>query len=600
MKFRDTLVIALIILIVALSCLPLFKNIQNINLHWDWLQMLSYYKADRQAILQFHQFPLRTHYFGGGYPLLANPQDGSLNPFLLPVLIFGEVIGLKINILLAHLIGALGMFYLTRYVLRYNYLGALFSTFVFCLGGHMHRIMILGQEYISLFFSFFTPLLLAFFIRSKEQKKYLVYSIFLLTVITSQAGLYCLPVILFIFLYSCMQTKFIYLKNFFLICFFSFLLGAAKNFPMLELLGASPRLMDNYNPFWGTLPYNLYKAFLARQVNFSGPGEHWNYFYLGYIPLAFTLASFLFFWKKTLRLCILLVLFAFFSFSAHRKIDLFALLWQLPLFHSIEAPTRYFVPLVVFIIALGSGQFFLIKERFSKRFITLILILLLVFTVQDLFFTNNTKEISFPEAVPKYQKEAQFFSVKNSKPGNKISPLIARNMFLIRSWEWTLPSQYELMQRNIGKINWYGNIHLKEAAEPKYYIDWNGRESLGPENSSWRLNPDYRGEIYFLNNPDNKAEFSYFSPNAMTAKVNCIEPDILVINQNCDAHWRSNIIKPFDYNGLLAVNLTRTGEYQVKFIYLPLSFYLGLNVSLITFMFIIGFLKKPTVFKRKI
>ena len=163
-------------------------------------------------------------------------------------------------------------------------------------------------------------------------------------------------------------------------------------------------------------------------------------------------------------------------------------------------------------------------------------------------------------------------------------------MFLIRSWEWTLPSQYELMLSNIGKINWHGNIHLKESAKPKYYIAWNGNESFGPDNFTWHLNPDYKGEIYFLNNFHNKAEFRYFSPNTIVAEVNIFKPDTLIINQNYDKSWRSNIDKPINYNGLLALNLEKSGEYAVKFIYVPLSFYLGLNVSLIALIFIICYL----------
>jgi hypothetical protein len=346
--------------------------------------------------------------------------------------------------------------------------------------------------------------------------------------------------------------------------------------------------MNDYNPFWG----NLYDAFLKHKSSFTSAGKHWSYFYLGYVPVIFALGSLLIYWKKTLRLFILLILFMFFGFSAHKRFDLFATLWQFPVFHSIEAPTRYFAPLIVFIIAVSAGQIFLIQERFKKKFITLIFVLVLAFTACDLFFTNSTKEVSFPEAVPKYSKQAQFFSVKNSKAGDKVSPLIAKDMFSIRSWEWTMPSQYELMLRNIGKINWYGNIHLEEYAIPKFYIDWNGSVSFNPDNYTWHLNPDYRGEIYFLNSRNNKAEFSYFSPNSIVAEVKVLEPDTLILNQNYDKYWRSNIAKPVNYNGLLAINLTEEGEYPVKFIYVPLSFYLGLNVSLITFMFIIGYLRK--------
>lgn len=599
---KDISVIFLIILIVTLSCLPLFKNIHNINLNWDWLQMLSYYRAARQSILEYHQFPLRTYYFGGGYPLLANPQDGSLNPFLIPVLIFGERVGLKINVFLAHLIGSLGMYYLTRYVLGYNYLGALFSSFVFCLGGHLHRLLIRGQDYVSTFYCFFIPLFLAFFIKSRDNKKYLFYSVFILTIIVSQAGLYFAPILLFIFLFTFLEAfkyknkRFVfehsYLKNFFVIVLFTFLLGTVKILPMLELLRQNPRYMSNYNPFWGPLLPSIYRAFLVHQRNFPFIGQHWNYFYLGYIPVILSIFGFLVYWQKNKRYFILLIIFMLLGFGTHTRLDLFRLFWLLPVFHSIEAPTRYFVPVIIFIIALTSGSIFLIQQKLKTKFITPTLILITIFTVADLFLTNSTTEESFPLAIPKYTEQKYFFPVRNSRPGDKVSPLIPKEMFLTRSWEWTRPTQYELMLQNIGKINWYGNIHLGEYVIPKYYIDWNGVNSPDLKNYAWYLNPGYKGEIYFLNNPNNKAELQYFSPNKIIAKVSLLEPDTLIINQNYDKSWKSNLRVAKSYDGLLAIDLDKKGNYLVKFIYVPLSFYLGLGGSLITLIFVIFYLRK--------
>jgi len=599
---KDAFIIILLILLVTLSCLPLFKNIQNINFHWDWLQMLSYFRAFRQSLLQDHQFPLRTYYFGGGYPLLANPQDPSFSPFLVPVLIFGEVVGLKINVFLFHLIGVLGMYYLTRRVLHYNTLGAAFSTIVFCLAGYAHRLLIRGQDYIPSSFYFFIPLALALFIKSKEDKRYLIPTILVFMVIAMQAGLYFAPLLLFIFLFSLLElvrweNKRVvwesgYLKNFFIIIFISFLLGAVKFFPMLELLRQNPRQMDGYNPFWGPLLPNIFKAFFSHQRTFRFIGMHWNYFYIGYAPVLFSFAAFFIFWKRNARYLILLVLFGFFSFSARTSLDLFRFLWMLPLFHSIEAPTRYFVSYVTFLLALTSGSFFLVEKRLKTRYLTPILILCAAFTAVDLFFTNSTKDISFPAQIPKYPRPKDFFSVRNLKPGREVSSLIPSKMYWTRSWEWTFPSQYELMLRNIGKINAYVNIHLRESSVPKYLIGWNGRHSFEPKNFTWHLNPDYRGEVYFLNDPRNTATFKTFSPNRIIVKVSCNAEDTLVVNQNYDKSWRSTFRPLKEHDGLLAMTLDEKGEYFVQLTYVPLSFIAGLAVSLVTFILILVYLIK--------
>lgn len=558
--------------------------------------MLSYYRADRISLLQYHQLPLRTFYFGGGYPLIANPQDGFLNPFFIPVLIFGEIIGMKANVFLAHIIAAMGMYYLARYVLKYNYLGAFFAAVVFTLGGHMHRLLIRGQDYVSTFYCFFIPLLFAFFIKAKEHRRYLIYAVLVLTAIVSQAGLYVAPIMLFIFLVGLLEAcKFrdkrfsfeaVYLKNFLILALLTFFLGAVKIFPMLELLKQDMRVMEGYNPFWGISLPTLAKVFLQRLPYLPSAGVHWAYFYVGCIPAIFLVSSLAAYWRETKKLFMLLVIFMFLSFSAVTWVDLFKLLWQLPIFHSIESPVRYFIPIVIFLIALIAGKVFSLRDKLNSKFITGFFICATVLTTADLLFINGVRQESFGGSIPGQMEQVEFFQVKNHAPGDKVSTLIPKSMFLRHSWEWTMPSQYELMLYNVGKINWYGNIHLGEYAAPKYFIHWNGVESVEPENYSWVINPEYKGELYFLNNAKNTAKFQYFSPNEIIVDASLLGPDTLVINQNYDKYWRAGLLKPLSHNGLLALKLEQAGSYRIKFIYIPWNFYLGLAVSIITFIFI--------------
>ena len=43
------------------------------------------------------RLPLWCPFVGGGYPIFAHPADDSLTPFAVPVLLFGEILGVKIN-----------------------------------------------------------------------------------------------------------------------------------------------------------------------------------------------------------------------------------------------------------------------------------------------------------------------------------------------------------------------------------------------------------------------------------------------------------------------------------------------------------------------
>ena len=54
----------------------------------------------------------------------------------------------------------------------------------------------------------------------------------------------------------------------------------------------------------------------------------------------------------------------------------------------------------------------------------------------------------------------------------------------------------------------------------------------------------------------------------------------------------TNLGRSISRGGLLAINLDKKGDYLVKFTYVPISFYTGLVVSLITLIFMIYYFRK--------
>src|SRR3989338_11551752 len=87
----------------------IFPNIGNWGLY-DWDQHSFYHESARVSLLAFNQFPLWTPYYCGGNVLLANPQSPFLSPFFIFVILFGVVVGLKVEVLLYFSLGLLGMF----------------------------------------------------------------------------------------------------------------------------------------------------------------------------------------------------------------------------------------------------------------------------------------------------------------------------------------------------------------------------------------------------------------------------------------------------------------------------------------------------------
>ena len=95
---------------------------------WDYflqLRWVPYY-----TITHFHQFPLWNPYKCGGMPILGNPQASLFTPFLLLDLLFGPIVGARLQII-AHLaIGFGGAYFLGR-VFRISKLGSIACAITF-------------------------------------------------------------------------------------------------------------------------------------------------------------------------------------------------------------------------------------------------------------------------------------------------------------------------------------------------------------------------------------------------------------------------------------------------------------------------------------
>lgn len=142
----DALIIAIGVL---LFCAPMFAEPLGIASGdaWrdnDWLNNRSFDLMSRQAILDHGQFPLRAPGVGGGFPILGHPSDGSWAPTLLPVLLFGDVLGVKVNLIALLLLGCWGVLGLARDWLGLPRGPALFAVGAFAFSGWFPSMMLVG------------------------------------------------------------------------------------------------------------------------------------------------------------------------------------------------------------------------------------------------------------------------------------------------------------------------------------------------------------------------------------------------------------------------------------------------------------------------
>ncbi len=124
----------------------------------DWLNCRVFDRIARQSLLEDGQFPLRTHLLGGGFPIVAHPSDGSWAPTLPAVLLFGDVTGVKVNIAIVLLLGALAMTGLARRWLGLSPLASLFCGALLLVSGWLPSMLLVGF-YPQLFY-LLTPLVI--------------------------------------------------------------------------------------------------------------------------------------------------------------------------------------------------------------------------------------------------------------------------------------------------------------------------------------------------------------------------------------------------------------------------------------------------------
>lgn len=568
-KMGEKASLVLIAILVAFFCLPIVKNPLNITTNPNFSQLASYAYFTRSTIIEHLQFPLRCPYFGGGYPLIANPQDWSLSPLFPIIFVFGEVIGFKLLLIIAYFICAFSMYYLTRHILQFSRLASLFSSLTLALSGWLPSQ--LNEVRISKIYYYFVPLLLIFLLKGRKQRRFVIYSAFLFTLILAQGGLVFIAICLFLFIFILFFPpgneiiKISNLKPLVLALAVAILLGAAKIFPMIELLRQNSRAIELKALVEHCLDIRtLFQCLFVRNLHTT------DVMYLGYAALFFPALAFILDFRKLKGLLLVFFIIMAISFGPKSFIDISALLWRLPIFHSMSHLTKYYLFFLGFLLCLALGfSINMIQRKVHSGTIIVLIFLAFALNTWDIFTTNIVNHINmFSEHTIKRDKEdfSQALVINSKAPGD-----IA---FL----------QYSLLRQNIGVINWYGNILLEESTTPKYFISIEDREK---DDAPFLLkaiafNTKYKGELFFTNNDNNLAQFEKFTPNSIEIKANFSNPDTLVINQNFDCSWRVNQGELSSWGGLLAIKIDKPGKYSFKLAYLPIWFFVGLTISIIS------------------
>ncbi len=556
-------------LVAAGYLVPLFSPIGNLGIH-DWPQWLTYLGISRKCMLNFHQIPLWNPYLHGGNLLLAHTYDGSLSLFFLPILIWGEVVGSKIVILLLLFLGMFGAYSLA---LKYEIKGpgAALVGVLWGLNGWLAMNIAVGH--LDHIFILLLPWLLIFYERSLKRPIFsLAASALLALLLLSGATYPFVWSVVFLLAYGfflCFREKRMRpLSRIMLILLLALGLSAVKLLPMMDFFRASTPVGRDYS---GSGLKVLARALLKRgqtlRPDFVGRYGSWEYgAYLGVISIVLFAAGCFFFIKKNWPLFCAGIVALVISFGVDSPVYLYGLMVETPIFGSLHVPFRFIV-LVLLVISLAAGRGLWEPIKFVARrggktakFIALFAYLLVALVTLDLVLVHRdlfSPLFTFkpPEAkseAPFRQAWAQRYPGPLPKLRGRLPGRLALGMYL------------NFLQ-NKGTINAPDPLHLKWHAIPEH-------------------RDDYSGEAFLLKSQE-APHITYFSPNKLKVEGKTEARDFLILNQNFHPGWRifanGKKAKAISKNGLIAAEV-EGGEFVLLFYYLSGSFILGAALSSMT------------------
>lgn len=548
----------------------------------DWDMFLLRSSVSRASILEYGQFPLWNPFTVGGMPHLAQPETNLLSlPFLVELL-FGVILGNKLNITLHLFIGLGGTYFLARHF-RQEVPAALLAAFVFMFSG-MYAVTV-TEGMVSGYAIAYMPWALLFFLRALESFVWTFAAVLVLTMMWLAGGIYpfCLTFLL-LALYALLGATGRDLewkpaaKVLASVVVLTFLLGAVKFLPAIEFTAQYQRQSEIYSGLsLEALVYGLFgrDQSLAAILDKSdvegllcgfthGMGEIGMY--VGVLPVMFFLVAL--FWGgrryRSLALCV--VLFVWLALG-HRSapLDLWALVHRIPPYSIMRTAERFrYVFMLGLALLAGAGLQLLadfLRRRFPARAwagwaAPVVVVLVLVDLV-----TVNSPVLRDAFAIPPLQVEVSpsFVQTAGWPSYDQDGFVVDRNGDPIYQ---SFGAAYPAFLAGVGTIFAYESMPVPDKALPV-------------------SSPAYRGEVY-LAGSDGHAAYRFWSPNRLVVEVESAAPGLLVINQNHYPGWRVKDGQSVEaHQGLLAVRV-EPGSRLVEFYYLPTSVVVGALLSLIT------------------
>lgn len=567
---------------VVFSTFPVLQSGTHINHNVDFFQYAARHEAVRRSLTTHHVLSLWSPWFGGGVPVIGDPEDPSLNPLIVFPLLVGTVQGLKVLGIAAVLIGALATYALARHALGYTVWGAMYSALVWGLCPFVPMRLLDGNT--NEIYAAFLPVCLGLLAWAARYKGALILLPVVFYTMLSDGKATALMIVLYAGLLSLVAlipsiTLFPeaspanrhmparWLKYLAASMGVAALIGMVRFLPAAELLRDRGGLQAILRFHPSTYQPKDISAYSAAQLWKETVALHGTVgpITVGWSAVLLAGMAAVAAWRRMLPWLVCLAIFAWLTLAHHAPIDLLRALWHFPVFDTITKPSKYFAFQIPFTLAILAGAGLSLLRHLTSRRLEVVCALALTGASVGLLFPSvraiHRRTYTTPAATVQPRPGEGFFQVQAAGlPRSRRDPADS------------LP--YYNVRRNVGTTDWYTGIPAGSAVEPKYFIHRSGM---------YVPNEQYRGEAYFTE-PSSANELvgiSRFEPNRIAVPVRVERPGVLVINQNFNRDWHTDRGILFERDGLIAVRLYDAGTYTVRLHYVPRGFYAGLLVTML-------------------
>lgn len=562
---RDIFAIAAILLLAAAAGWPAVRSGDLISTRGDYTQYLARHHHLRTAILKEGVLPQRSHLLGGGYPVIGDPEDPTFNPLSLITLAFGEVMGLKLIGLLHMGVFGTGLFLLLRRRLGLSASASLAAGLLAAASLWVPVRMMDGNPNETV--PVYVPLILFVLTGRGSSFARAILAALLFGLMLSDGKLSFVASVAFLLLLAGIHlapglrgalgtgaapdgslaggpgSRALWWR----LCFallIAFGLFQFRIQPALELIASKGGLGAMELDFHaGSYSEDTINAYSVSRLLHEPHGLEGimlgslTSITVGPVAALLALLGAAASLRRALPWMLAALLCAWLMLAHQAPVDLFRLLWELPVFSAIDAPGKYFsfFPVMTLCILAAFGAESVLRRFAGGRRIAVAAAIAAGLAAFPFHYSYKVHGNSYAFEVPRDwdSRPAPYFAVESDG--------LPRGRFLPSN-----ANTYLNLRRGVGTLDWYTGISLPEIAETAVVVEADGTE---------RPNPAYRGEAYYEDTgeavPD--VELAYHR-----IRLGGLRPagGTVVVNQNGHPDWRAESpVRILGGEGLLRIEL---------------------------------------------